>query len=159
MDSQEFSSLGGVPFQRISNTPTRSEARSGTERSTKQFGRRNTKGALRSLFDSMEGSVLSSEWASRSRNRWASPEEKGEEVDFLSISSANNCLTAKTSFLLPYQWSPLPSDITLTQYVRALCNRTIVSQPDDRRINLWKEKSALPHAIEDLVRLIGLIEF
>jgi hypothetical protein len=158
MDSQEFSSLGGQPFSsfKSTHTPTRSEARSGADqgslRSRHGARRTNTKGALRSHFDSMEGSVLSSEWASHRKGRWTgSEQEKGEEVEFLSLSSANNCLTAKTSFLLPYQWTSLPSEFTLTNYVRALCNRTIVSAPDDRRINLWKEKSTLPHAIEDLV--------
>jgi hypothetical protein len=104
----------------------------------------------------MESSVLSSEWAGR-RGRWpgamGEEREKGEEVEFMALSPANNCLIAKTSFLLPYQWSRQPSGISLTEYVRALCNRTIVTVPHDRRISLWKEKLTLPHAIEDLVWL------
>lgn len=71
---------------------------------TKQFRRF----AQTSYFDSNDSLRSTGDY-----KHWRT-EEKGEEVEFpvAGKSLTHNCLVAKTSFLLPYQWSTLPSTIT-----------------------------------------------
>jgi hypothetical protein len=150
MDSCEFSvghyaNAMGSRRTSVERTRTRSEAE------TSNHGL---------FFDSLDGSVLSSEWVStknkkhgRMNSTWRinRSEEKGEEVEF-PVASFNNCFTAKTSFLLPYQWSSLPNTISLSDYVQTLYKRTVLTT-EGQTISLWKEKTSLPHSIQDLVFL------
>lgn len=84
-------------------------------------------------------------------------EEKGEEFEF-PTSSVNWCLNARTSFLLPYQWSSREgeddldkSKKSISQYVNSLTNRKLMDPEGGNYLQLWKEKTSLPHSVQDLV--------